>query len=97
MRDFYDVYEIIKKKSKEIDMRILTAAFCATCKKRETLFSGDEIKYILKKISEDKNMAQMWERFQKKNYFVGELQWKEVSGKVIQNIQDATIEKLEFL
>lgn len=29
----------------------------------------------------------------KKNYFVGELQWEEVSGKVIQNIQEIVVEK----
>lgn len=91
MRDFYDVYEIIKKEQKKIDMQILYAAFQATCQKRVTLFSGDEIKYILTKISEDENLAQMWERFRKKNYFVGELQWEEVSGKVIQNIQDISM------
>lgn len=92
MRDFYDVYEIIKKEKKKIDMQILFTAFQATCQKRETLFSGDEIKYILTKISEDENMAQMWEQFRKKSYFVGELQWDEVSGKVTQNIQDVVVE-----
>lgn len=44
-------------------------------------------------ISTDDVMAQMWERFRKKNYFVGELQWEEVSGKVIQNIQEIVVEK----
>ena len=48
---------------------------------------------FLAKISEDDVMAQMWERFRKKNYFVGELQWEEVSGKVIQNIQEIVVEK----
>ena len=42
--------------------------------------------HILKKISEDGIMAQMWEQFRKKNYFVGELQWEEVSEKVIRSM-----------
>lgn len=91
MRDFYDIYEITKRE--KIDIHTLQAAFLATCKKRETLFSENEINNILTKISEDDIMAQMWERFRTKNYFVGELQWEEVYGKVIQNIQEIVGEK----
>lgn len=91
MRDFYDIYEIAGME--KIDVHTLQAAFLATCKKRETLFSESEMITILAKISEDDVMAQMWERFRKKNYFVGELQWEEVSGKVIQNIQEIVVEK----
>ena len=84
MRDFYDIYEITKKE--KIDRHTLQATFLATCKKRETLFSESEMNHILKKISEDGIMAQMWEQFRKKNYFVGELQWEEVSEKVIRSM-----------
>ena len=92
MRDFYDIYEITKRE--KIDIHMLQAAFLATCKKRETLFSENEMNNILTKISEDDIMPQMWDRFRRKNYFVGELQWEEVSGKVIQNIQGLVVEKL---
>ena len=92
MRDFYDIYEITKRE--KIDIHTLQAAFLATCKKRETLFSENEMNNILTKISEDDSMPQMWDRFRRKNYFVGELQWEEVSGKVIQNIQGLVVEKL---
>ena len=92
MRDFYDIYEITKRE--KIDIHMLQAAFLATCKKRETLFSENEMNNILTKISEDDSMPQMWDRFRRKNYFVGELQWEEVSGKVIQNIQGLVVEKL---
>ena len=92
MRDFYDIYEITKRE--KIDIHTLQAAFLATCKKRETLFSENEMNNILTKISEDDIMPQMWDRFRRKNYFVGELQWEEVSGKVIQNIQGLVVEKL---
>ena len=47
MRDFYDIYEITKKE--KIDRHTLQAAFLATCKKRETLFSESEMNHILKR------------------------------------------------
>lgn len=76
MRDFYDVYKIVN--TKKIDEKILMEAFNATCAKRETIFSREEMVNTLTQISADDTMAQMWERFKEKNFFVGNLQWDEV-------------------
>ena len=82
MRDFYDVYEIVKFREEKIDKIILFDAFCATCNKRETIYTIEEMTDILAKINANEAMVQMWEKFRKKNYFVGDLEWDMVIKEV---------------
>lgn len=86
MRDFYDVYGIVKMNAEKIDKDVLIEAFHATCEKRETIFTKTEITDTLAKIKENKAMAQMWEQFRKKNFFVGDLQWDEVICDVLKTM-----------
>ena len=91
MRDFYDVYGIIEINEDKIDKEILLEAFRATCEKRETVFSREEITSTLNKINDNEAMAQMWEQFRKKNFFVGVLSWEEVLAGVISKIEQYII------
>lgn len=86
MRDFYDVYGIVKMNAEKIDKDVLIEAFHATCEKRETIFTKTEITDTLAKIKENEAMAQMWEQFRKKNFFVGDLQWDEVICDVLKTM-----------
>ncbi|MBD5479080.1 MAG: nucleotidyl transferase AbiEii/AbiGii toxin family protein [Lachnospiraceae bacterium] len=83
LRDFYDVYEVMKICVGRVDNSILLQAFRATCKKRATMFSKEEMSEILTMIEKDAGMAGMWEQFRKRNYFVGDLEWKEVLNGVL--------------
>lgn len=83
LRDFYDVYEIIKVCTARVDKVILSQAFAATCKKRETVFSKQEIIETLTMIEKDAGMAGMWRQYKKRNYFVGNLEWREVMNGVL--------------
>lgn len=87
MRDFYDVYGIIEMNEDKIDREILLKAFKATCEKRETVFSREDITSMLNKINDNAAIAQMWEMFRKKNFFVGDLTWEEVLAGVISKIE----------
>ena len=91
MRDFYDVYGIIEINEDKIDKEILLEAFRATCERRETVFSREEITSTLNKINDNEAMAQMWEQFKKKNFFVGVLSWEEVLAGVISKIEQYII------
>ena len=91
MRDFYDVYGIIEINEDKIDKEILLEAFRATCERRETVFSREEITSTLNKINDNEAMAQMWEQFKKKNFFVGVLSWEEVLAGVISKIEQCII------
>lgn len=87
MRDFYDIYGIVKMNAEKIDKDVFIKAFHATCEKRETVFTTEEMDDILAKIKENEAMAQMWEQFRKKNFFVGDLQWDVVFSDVIRTIE----------
>lgn len=82
LRDYYDVYKILKTGADKINKMVLKEAFYATCEKRGTIFSEEEMKDTLAKIATDKTFAQMWKLFQKKNFFVGDLDWDEVLPEV---------------
>ena len=89
MRDFYDVYEIMNVKAENIDVDIMKDAFEATCRKRGTLLENEEIYRILENVENDTGLAEMWERFKRANYFVGEYEWK-----VVVNFNTACIRKI---
>ena len=74
LRDFYDVYEIVKMKEESIDKVVLKEAFSATCEKRDTVFTQKEMNQTLKTIENDFGLEEMWNKFKENNYFVGELQ-----------------------
>lgn len=59
LRDFYDVYEIMKICAVKVDQVTLSQAFGATCKKRETVFSKQEMIEILIMIEKNVGMAGM--------------------------------------
>ena len=81
-RDFYDVYSIMSFYGEQIEKRILYDAFSATCEKRKTIFSKDNIEATLHLISDDLQMEELWAQFQKSNFYVGDLAWKNVIGYV---------------
>ena len=43
LRDFYDVYSIMKMHAVEVDKELLLKAFYAICKKRESLFTNEDM------------------------------------------------------
>lgn len=46
------------------------------------------MKETLVQLEENAGMEQMWEQFRKKNYFVANLEWKEVLSDALQVISD---------
>ena len=78
LRDFYDVYSIMNFYGEQIEKQVLYDAFSATCEKRKTIFSKDDIKDTLHLVSDDLHMAELWGQFQKSNFYVGDLEWKSV-------------------
>lgn len=78
MRDFYDVYDIMKEKSELVDLKTLQDAFIATCKKRETDFSKDDIAEVLEQVKTDNGLQELRERFRATYFFVGPMEWTEI-------------------
>lgn len=84
LRDFYDVYEVMKMCADDVDAGVFREAYEVTCKRRDTVFSKDEIKEILDQLKENEEMRLLWERFQEKNYYVeDQMKWQEVLENII--------------
>ena len=60
LRDFYDVYSIMNFYGEQIEPLILYDTFSATCEKRKTIFSKDDIEATLHLISDDLRMADLY-------------------------------------
>ena len=86
LRDFYDVYEIVYENKVAIDKAVLVEAFSATCIMRGTTFNSAQIENIIKSISEDKGLSNLWELYQKDNFYVGDKTWKMVCKGVCKYI-----------
>ena len=80
MRDFYDIYEIVKQK--DFSQELYKEAFIATCRKRETEFTYEKIEYELSNISTSNEMRNMWIRFKEKNYFVEDIEYDEMMTQI---------------
>ena len=62
LRDLYDVYSIMNFYGEQIEKPVLYDAFSATCEKRKTIFTKDDIEATLHLVSDDLHMADLWEK-----------------------------------
>lgn len=78
MRDFYDLYWIVKLKGEEIDKNILKDAIVNTCIRRESLEKLESKDNLISEIVKDVKLVSLWEDYKLKNRYVGELDFEEV-------------------
>ena len=76
MRDFYDLYEIIQKM--KFSWNIYKDAFDATCRRRQTVFTKEEIKLELQNLHSSIQMEEFWNQFKYKNYFVEDIEYSKM-------------------
>lgn len=76
MRDFYDLYEI--KQKLDFSWDIYRQAYNATCKKRGTFFSKEQVESELKNLAASTEMEKMWNQFKSKNNFVEDIEYFEI-------------------
>ena len=74
-----------------VSFDVLKKAFAATCMKRETSFGEEEVRETLEKIKDDSGLEEMWNRFNRVNYFVDDLSWGEVSETIVDNIEEIAV------
>lgn len=82
MRDFYDLYILLKLRGQTIDAETLANAVNATAQRRGTHGLLPEGKTILQETLADKNMHQSWVRYQKKYTYADDISWGEVKDAV---------------
>lgn len=79
---YFTAHEHSRNAGSYVGQDVLYDAFSATCEKRKTIFSKDNIEATLHLISDDLQMEELWAQFQKSNFYVGDLAWKNVIGYV---------------
>ena len=82
MRDFYDIYTIIKEQKNVLSKTTLVTAFEATCRKRGTIFTKYETNVVLSNLANDEEMIKRWNAFREDNYFVGDITWTDATEAV---------------
>lgn len=83
VRDFYDVYILLKLQGNNINRSLLNEAVIATFKKRESLnvlFNG---KLILEEIFLSDILFKHWVRYQKKYRYANDISWDEIKTSVL--------------
>lgn len=80
MRDFYDIHVLMQQTP--IDHKVLHDAFMATSMKRNTTDMMPRFDSILEEVKTDPAMQDMWNKYRRDNFFVGELTWDEVNESV---------------
>ena len=87
IRDFYDVYILIKFLSHNIDKALLLQAIEATANKRESIALLGNAKPIIEIIKNDEEMQSRWTLYQKDFSYAKDISWNQVIA-VIEKIQD---------
>lgn len=87
MRDFYDIRVLLSLYEQAIDVQILRQAFAATCSKRGTESLLVESPIILERIQEDTHLQTLWQSYQKKYPYAGDISYAEVTNAVGQLLQ----------
>jgi len=87
IRDFYDVYILIKFLLHNIDKALLLQAVEATANKRESIALLSNAKSIIEIIKNDEEMQSRWTLYQKDFSYAKDISWNQVIA-VIEKIQD---------
>ena len=82
MRDFYDVYILLKAYRDKLNAAILRMAFDATCAKRGTVNMMDTASQVLDNIAVDEGLKELWTAYRKKYSYAKDITYEEVIESV---------------
>lgn len=84
MRDFYDLYILLKVQGHNIEKNTLTKATLATSEKRgskSVLLDGE---LVLKEVFQSDILSREWTRYQKQYSYSADISWEEVKEAVLE-------------
>ncbi|MUV37128.1 hypothetical protein JNUCC1_00934 [Lentibacillus sp. JNUCC-1] len=94
MRDFYDIYILVKLQGHRIENDVLGEAVRKTAEKRgsvSTLFSGQA---ILDEVRFDDGLQRHWLNYQGKYRYADDISWEDINGALIR-LWNVILENLE--
>jgi len=88
LRDYYDVYILVKTCSHVIDKSLFGSALIATARQRQSLDALQNKDRILAEIRTNSTMQQRWVRYCKENYYAQGIAFDDVMDVLLQIIID---------
>lgn len=93
MRDFYDMYILLKLYGDTLNVKTLKDALIATSKKRGTERYLKDAKSIIEEVKSDYTMQKLWKLYQKKFSYAKDISWDMAMYSVI-NLYNISIVKV---
>lgn len=78
IRDYYDVYMLIKTQSKNIDNKVLKDAITYTAEHRESSEILKDWKEVIGILKDNKKMQEQWKKYQKDNFYAREISYEDL-------------------
>lgn len=83
MRDFYDVYILLKTHGEKISLELLKEALYITARKRESENTLPHAKSIIENCKSDNNLNKLWSAYAKSFPYAYSITWEQVIGAVV--------------
>ncbi len=90
LKDFYDVYILMNKKTHEINKNTLMTAIKNTFNKRKTYLDVDYINEVITNLKENENMNNLWQEYVLKNPYAKNINFKDTIN-ALKSISDLFI------
>ncbi len=87
LKDFYDVYILINTKMKELSKDNLIKAIKNTFERRKTNIDIEQFNELIKDLSTDNNMNNLWNEYVLKNSYAKEIAFKDTIDAIKQIIE----------
>lgn len=84
MRDFYDIYVLLKLYGDSLNREVLHDALIATSKKRESTERVQEAEKVFEDVLESTVMQNLWASYQRKFTYAQDLEWNTITSSVFE-------------
>ena len=86
MKDFYDIYILMKLHKNLFNIEILDTAIKTTFEYRKSTINKTEFKDLLNALEEDNSFISRWNNFTNKNHYVDDIDLKDVKMEILKLI-----------
>lgn len=83
LRDYYDVYILIKSRGHIINRKTFTSALIATAEKRSSLTAVRDRENTLSAIHSDPLMRRRWELYSRENFYANDIDFEDVMASIV--------------
>lgn len=86
MKDFYDIYILMKLHMNLFDIKVLDTAIKTTFEYRHSTIDKTEFKELLRVLEVDNSFVSRWKNFANKNHYVDDIDFKDIKFEIMKLI-----------